>query len=310
MTDPRMRTRSTVSSDGTPIAYHSLGSGPGLVVVGGVLSNGTDYLPLARALAGTFEVHLMERRGRPGSGPQRQDHGIDDECSDLTAMVTATGSKAAFGHSFGALVVLETARRTPTFDEIVLYDPGMPLAGGLHPAWVDEYQRRLDRGDRRGAFAWMVKTAGFAPQPVRVMPLWYVKLILRIVLRGEQWTTKDRLLEANLAEHRIQDALDAPDASRFSAISTPTLLLAGAKGPDLFTRDILGSLDHALPNSTSAVLPRLGHLAPENHPGPIAEAILDHHNHVRAANAPGAPAPSAAPRHGTGPARTATDHSR
>lgn len=286
MSDPQMRTRSAVSPDGTRIAYHSLGSGPGLVVVGGVLSNGTGYLPLAHALAGAFEVHLMERRGRPGSGPQRQDHGIDDECSDLTSVATATGSKAVFGHSFGALVVLETARRTSAFDEIVLYDPGVPVAGGLHPVWADEYQRRLERGDRRGAFAWMVKTAGFAPPPVRVMPLWYVKLMLRIALRGEQWTTKDRLLEANLGEHRIQEALDSPDASRFSAISASTLLLAGAKDPDLFKLHILGSLDRALPNSTSAVLPRLGHLAPEDHPGPIAEAILHHHNHVRAATAP------------------------
>lgn len=283
MSEPPLFDRSAVSADGTRIAYHSLGSGPGLVVVGGVLSNGTGYLPLARALAGAFEVHLMERRGRPGSGPQRGDHGIEDECSDLAAVVSATGSKLVFGHSFGALVVLETARRTSPFDEIFLYDPGVPLAGGLHAAWADEYQRRLERGDRRGAFAWMAKAAGFAPAPIRMLPLWCVKLMLRMGLRGEKWTAMDRLLEANLREQRILAALDSPDASRFATISAPTLVLAGEKDPDLFKRQILGALDRALPNSAPAVLPGLGHLAPEGRPGPIAAAILRRHDDLRAA---------------------------
>jgi hypothetical protein len=74
------------SDDGTVIAYHSVGDGPGLVVVGGVLSAGDDYMALAGALAGEFEVHVMERRGRPGSGPQRQGHSLDDECADLAAV--------------------------------------------------------------------------------------------------------------------------------------------------------------------------------------------------------------------------------
>ena len=86
-----VRTATTVSADGTTIAYHTLGQGPGLVIVGGVLWDGSDYLPLARALAHDYQVHVMERRARPGSGPQREHHGIDDECTDLVA-VAATGA--------------------------------------------------------------------------------------------------------------------------------------------------------------------------------------------------------------------------
>ena len=135
------------------IAYHSLGSGPGLVVVGGVLSAGSDYMALADALAGGFEVHVMERRARPGSGPQRPDHSLDDECADLAAVTAATGSASVFGHSFGGLVVLETARRQPIFDEVFVYEPGVPIRGQLRADWLDDYQRRLEDGDRRGAFA-------------------------------------------------------------------------------------------------------------------------------------------------------------
>jgi pimeloyl-ACP methyl ester carboxylesterase len=119
MTTPstdQARTNVVRSGDGTPIAYHSMGTGPGLVIVGGVLFEGSDYLALARALGSEYEVHVMERRGRPGSGPQRQDHSLEDECADVAAVTTATGSSVAFGHSFGGLVVLETARRQPIFD--------------------------------------------------------------------------------------------------------------------------------------------------------------------------------------------------
>lgn len=100
----QVRSASAVSDDGTQIGYSSLGAGPGLIIVGGVLSSGSDYLPLARILGDEFEVHVIDRRGRPGSGAQRPGHDIDDECADLRAVAVATGASAVFGHSFGGLV--------------------------------------------------------------------------------------------------------------------------------------------------------------------------------------------------------------
>lgn len=268
------RTSTVRSDDGTVIAYHSLGHGPGLVVVGGVLSEGSDYLALADALGGGFEVHIMERRGRPGSGPLRPDHSLDDECADLAAVTAATGSATAFGHSFGGLVVLETARRQPIFDEVFVYEPGVPIRGQLRADWLDHYQRRLDRGDRRGAFAHMVKSAGFAPGPLAIMPVWYVRLVLRIAIRGHKWATMDRLLEANLVEHRLQAALDAPSPERFSTITPRTVLLGGAKSPDSISGPLLDEIAAAIPSSEVAVLPGIGHLAPQEQPDRVASAVL------------------------------------
>ncbi len=270
------RTSTIRSGDGTVIAYHSVGRGPGLVVVGGVLSAGSDYMALADALAGEFEVHVMERRGRPGSGPQRQDHNLDDECADLAAVAATTASAAVFGHSFGGLVVLETARRRPIFDEVFVYEPGVPIRGQLRAGWLDDYQRRLERGDRRGAFACMVKSAGFAPAALAATPVWYVRLVLRFAIRGQKWATMDRLLEANLVEHRLQASLDAPSPERFSAITSRTVLLGGAKSPDSISGPLLDEIAAAIPSSEVAVLPGLGHLAPQEQPARVASAILAH----------------------------------
>lgn len=106
--------RSVQSADGTPVSYCSVGSGPGLIVLGGVLSSAASYRPLADKLTASFEVHLVNRRGRVGSGPQRPGHSIAQECDDLLAVMEATGARLLFGHSFGGLVALETARNEYT----------------------------------------------------------------------------------------------------------------------------------------------------------------------------------------------------
>jgi len=278
------RTSTVRSSDGTVIAYHSVGHGPGLVVVGGVLSAGSDYMALADALAGEYEVHVMERRGRSGSGPQRQDHTLDDECADLTAVAATTASAAAFGHSFGGLVVLETARRRPIFDEVFVYEPAVPIRGQLRAGWLDDYQRRLEHGDRRGAFARMAKSAGFAPRVVAIIPVWHLRLLLRIAIRNHKWTMMDPLLEANLVEHRLLDGLDAPSPERFSTITSRTVLLGGTKSPASISGPLLDEIAAAIPSSQVAVLPGLGHPAPQEQPDRVASAVFAHRAPQRPTN--------------------------
>jgi pimeloyl-ACP methyl ester carboxylesterase len=275
-TPNRVSNSSTVSEDGTVIAFHSVGCGPGLVIVGGVLSDGSDYLRLAEALADSYTVHVMERRGRPGSGPQRSGHSIDDECADLVAVATATGSRAAFGHSFGGLVALETARRQPIYDELFVYEPGVPLRGQLTAGWLDGYQQRLEAGDRRGAFAWMVKHAGFAPRALAVMPEWYVGLMLRLAMRGPKWERRDHLLEANLVEHRLQATLDTPGPDRFATITARTVLMGGDMSPDAIGGPLLHELASVIKNSTVVILPGLGYTAPADRPDRIATTLLAH----------------------------------
>jgi pimeloyl-ACP methyl ester carboxylesterase len=266
---------SAISADGTTITYLSVGDGPGLVLVGGVLTSASSYLPLAEALAEHFAVHVMNRRGRPPSGAQRPGHNIETESADLLAVAMATQARAAFGHSFGGLVVLETALHDPVFDELYLYEPGVSIAGGLDPAWLDGYEHLLRRGDRRGAFAWMVKNAGFAPRAVAAMPPWCVKGVLRLANRGPRWTSMEGLLEANLNEQRIVAAVDAPNADRFSTLTAHTHLFGGAKTPDVLSRRLLRDLAEVIPRADVEILPGLGHPAPESHPSPVANAILE-----------------------------------
>jgi pimeloyl-ACP methyl ester carboxylesterase len=65
-----------LSKDGTRIGYLSVGEGPSVLVIPGVLSIAADYAAFARALSEHFSVHTIERRGRGESGPQGDDYSI------------------------------------------------------------------------------------------------------------------------------------------------------------------------------------------------------------------------------------------
>src|SRR5690242_2288681 len=95
------------SADGTTIGYLSVGAGPPVLVIPGVLSMAGDYAAFASALAEHFTVHTLERRGRGVSGPQGDDYGIGKECEDVLALRAATGASLLVGHSYGGLIALE-----------------------------------------------------------------------------------------------------------------------------------------------------------------------------------------------------------
>ena len=113
-----------------------------------------------------------------------------------------TGADRVFGHSYGGFVALQTARRTAVFRQIAVYEPAVVLDGAPPPAWLDPYRELLAHGDTRGAFATMVKHAGFAPRALASMPLAVVRLVLRAGIRGLEWQRTEALLEANLAEQQ------------------------------------------------------------------------------------------------------------
>ncbi len=264
-------TSSTVTSaDGTTIAFQTLGSGPGLILVGGVLRAARDYIDLGRELAGSFTVHLIERRGRGASGPQGQGYSVEKECEDLLAVHADTGAELVFGHSYGGFAALQTARRAAVFRQIAVYEPAIVLDGAPAPAWLDPYRGLLARGDTRGAFATMVKHAGFAPRALAAMPLAGVRLVLRAGIRGREWQRTQALLEANLAEQQAQ--LDAAGIAGYAEIESQTLLIGGSGSPPSVTAQ-LEALRRTIPATTVTILDGLDHPAPETHPAQVAHRV-------------------------------------
>ena len=117
---PELHTRVATSADGTAVEYLSAGRGPGVIVVPGVLAMATDLAAFAKLLARRFTVHVVQRRGRGGSGPQGERYGIARECEDIEAVRARTGARLIFGHSFGGLVALRAACGSAAFDAVAV----------------------------------------------------------------------------------------------------------------------------------------------------------------------------------------------
>jgi pimeloyl-ACP methyl ester carboxylesterase len=262
------------SKDGTTIGYETLGAGGGLLVVGGAWRTRQDYLPLARGLAPVFTVHVINRRGRRGSGPQGPDYTIEREVEDLFAVQAQTGATAVFGHSYGGLVALEAAMRSMVFADVVVYEPSVSIASSIPLGWLVRYRELLAAGDRRGAFAAMVRGAGGAPPALERMPLWYVKLMLRLFIREHRWRQMDPLLETAILEHDQVAALDDGSAERYRSFTARVVLLGGGASRSQFTTTLFDRLMAVIPDCTTELIDGLNHLAPdEKAPELIAERI-------------------------------------
>jgi len=225
--------------------------------------------------ASTFTVHVIDRPGRGRSGPQGPAYSIEREVEDLLAVQARTDASIVFGHSFGGLVALETARRSAGFTDVIVYEPGVSIGGSIPVAWMAPYQDRLVAGDRRGAFATMVRGAGAAPPVIERLPLWCLKLVLRAAIRGSEWRRTDSLLEVSLAEHGQVVAVDDGSADRFRAIAARTLLLVGGKSRPRYTTALFEQLAAVIPDVTAELLPGLDHVGPEKAPEVVAERIRE-----------------------------------
>ena len=252
------------SADGTTIAYQTLGAGEGVIVVGGALRASRDYLSLARTMARSLTVHVVDRRGRGASGPQGAGYRIETECEDLLAVHAETKATAVFGHSYGGLVALEAARRTRVFSRVAVYEPAVSIHGSIPVDWMPRYRQLLAAGDTRGAFACMVRRMGFAPKPLSKMPLWYVKAILRVVMRGPEWRRMEPLLESNLAEHEEVARLDDGTVDRYRSIAARVLILGGQKSPAFTTTKPFNLLHESIADSTVEILDGFDHNAPDD----------------------------------------------
>jgi pimeloyl-ACP methyl ester carboxylesterase len=235
--------RTTISGDGTTIAYTKLGSGPSLILVDGAFcyrENGPSS-QLAPLLAEHFTVFAYDRRGRGESGDAPV-YAIDREVDDLRSMVKeAGGSAVAVGISSGGALALQAVARGVNLKGLVLYEPPFIEKDG-HPASFDVWKDRLDQfvaaGDREGAVRFFMTDVYGAPRPfVAIMPL-----IMRSAWKRNQSVAHTLPYDLTLME----DLSILRDRSRLVAV--PSLVIGGEKSPTPL-KDAVATVANALPNA-------------------------------------------------------------
>jgi hypothetical protein len=109
------------------------------------------------------------------------------------------------------------------------------------------------------------------------MPLWYVKLMLRLFIREARWQQMNPLMEAGLLEHEQVAALDDDRAERYRSVTARVLVLGGGTSRSQFTTTLFDQLTAVIPDCTTELINGLDHLAPdEKAPELVAERVRDH----------------------------------
>jgi pimeloyl-ACP methyl ester carboxylesterase len=221
-------TRSVTSTDGTPIAYETSGSGPVVVLVDGALcyrgmgpSRG-----LAEQLCDRFTVVAYDRRGRGESGAGSSPWSPERELEDLQAVIEAAGGRARLlGVSSGAVLALEAARRGLPVDGVVAYEAPFVLDDSrapTDPGLTDRVRRLVDEGRRGAAVSAFLQVVG-APAPIRavmhLMPVW------------RKLTAVAHTLPYDLALTVPRQQGRALEPGYYDTVSVPTAVLAGGKSP-------------------------------------------------------------------------------
>ncbi|KEF61003.1 uncharacterized protein A1O9_02567 [Exophiala aquamarina CBS 119918] len=151
VSDAQLELNSTVSKDGTRIAYYKLGRGPGLIIIHGAMQSGLSHSELAFFLSKSYTCYLPDRRGRGKSGPSGSDYCLIKEVEDVEALQSTTGAKYVFGVSSGAVIALKAALIAPSshLERVAVFEPPWwpDFLIEESTAWVSRYEEELSRGD-------------------------------------------------------------------------------------------------------------------------------------------------------------------
>jgi pimeloyl-ACP methyl ester carboxylesterase len=222
-----MSVNTITSKDGTILAYDQTGSGPALVIVGGVLGDRSQQAPLAALLAPHFTVFNYDRRGH-GASDDPQDlaaHTLEHEVEDLDALLSAAGGSACvYGTSGCAIIALEAAARglAAKMQKLALWEPPFIL-DDMRPPIPRDYRAQLKEllaEGRRGDMAelWLTQAVGMPAAVVaqlRTMPYWAAQ-----EAHAHTLVYDDQILgDFALARERV------------AAVTVPTLVLDGGETP-------------------------------------------------------------------------------
>lgn len=252
-----MRNLTVASKDGTAIAYGCAGTGPGVVLVGGGLTDRSENGPLMPALAEHFTVLNYDRRGRGASG-DASTYEVGREVEDIDALITAVGGTAhLYGVSSGGALVLEAAAAGIAVGKVAVYEVPYNRAPDWPESWksyTEELDRALAAADRGAAFEAFLRVTGTPEAHIagmRLQPFW-------------------NDLEA--MAHTLQyDAAclgnGQPPTDRLAKIRQPVLVLTGDERPADSARwiqaldDAADAIAAAIPGAERETLVGQGHVA-------------------------------------------------
>jgi pimeloyl-ACP methyl ester carboxylesterase len=249
---------STVSKDGTKIAYDKTGQGPVLISVAGAFQDRMAMRVYAGPLSEHFTVYNYDRRGRGESGDS-QPYAIEREIEDIDALIQEAGGSAfVFGGSSGGVLTLDAAAHGSNITKLAIYEPPFVVDDSRNPVpenIVDQLRDLISSG-RRGDAAEIFMTKG------SLMPVDMVA-----GMRAQPfWPSVEAVAHTLVYDAMIMDGTmrgEPLPVDRWKTVTIPTLVIYGGAGP-AWSRNAAQALVALLPNAEQRALEGQFHdLTPE-----------------------------------------------
>jgi pimeloyl-ACP methyl ester carboxylesterase len=243
--------RTVTSKDGTTIAFDQSGTGPALILVGGMfeqraMDSETAQLAALPLLAQHFSVFHYDRRGR-GESSDTLPFAVEREVEDIEALINEAGGSAfLFGISSGAALAFEAVLALGgKVKKLAMYEPPYNDDDEARQAWK-EFRRQLAealaagrRGDAVGLFMMLLGMPAEQLDEMRQHPMWPI------------W-------EAIAPTIAYDAAAVGADASvptkRAAGVTVPALIMDGGATPYPFMRVTAAALANAMPNGQHRTL--------------------------------------------------------
>jgi len=217
--------KTVTSKDGTTIAYEQSGTGPAIILVGALLSTHSDLAKLAALLAPNYTVINYDRRGR-GQSTDTLPYAVQREVEDIEALIEEAGGSAhVYGISSGAVLALEAAAHGAAIQSLALYEPPFIVDASRAPM-PDDYRDRVEHlvaaGKPGDAVRMFMRHVGVPRALVALMALMPMFKRLKAVAHTLAYDA------AVMGD--TQSGRPLP-RTRWSEVTTPTLVIAGGKSP-------------------------------------------------------------------------------
>ncbi|MET8044452.1 alpha/beta fold hydrolase [Micromonospora sp. NPDC005215] len=258
------------SSDGARLAVRRLGAGDPVVLVHGSGGGLHSWATVADQLARDHEVWLPARRGYGPSDVPPGPKSFRDETADLLAVIEAarqpTGRTVhVVGASYGATLALHTASADPRgIRSLAIFEPPLFAAGAEVAPLLARYRAAFERDDAAAMAA--------ALNDVTRVPAEIVAALAASA--GDR--TPDPVETRRAATGWLHDlealAGDSTDITRWSSITVPTLLLAGADTWEPMPTT-MNALARTIPAARYVVWAGQSHFVTRTAPTLVADAL-------------------------------------
>jgi pimeloyl-ACP methyl ester carboxylesterase len=249
-------------SDGATISLERNGSGPSLLLVHGTSGTRKSWARVIPLLQTRYQTFAMNRRGRVDSS-DGSTFSLAREAEDIARIADQLPAPVfAVGHSYGAMATLEALRLTGNVQRCVLYEPPLPVPGGIGGPSPESVCSAVAAGENERAMLTFYKDFVQLPAPV-----------IEGFRADPQWPGRVALAPTVCREVKAVSTY-AFEPAKFAKVITPTLFLLGSASPQSMAVSVRAGAA-ALPRSQVHILPGQGHEAMYAAPDMLAAAISD-----------------------------------